>query len=405
MDGQAPAKGAKDEYSGVELIWQHILPSGFGTHMQYTATRTRSYDQYGHFVGSINAAPPTTWAIGLLFDNGRLSTDVNWEHQSSYTSYCSQCTEVPGWPAVSDSFDWVTASVHYKFTQGRARGLEVYAEGKNLSNSIVHTYLNNNPLLPGRLERTRARARAAPATATVPTGAPTSWGSPTRSEGSAVMEATALPGCTVVELEAAGAASTAREILQQPALWCEIEALMQREAPRVRAFLDPLLARPHLRIVLTGPALGLHRRVPRAALTRALGRCVEVIATTDLVADPHGGLVCGVPTLLVSFARSGNSPESAAALELADACLGECAHLVVTCISGGALSAGGDGAQRLRAAAARGGQRSRLRHDIELHRHAAQGGLALGVLRGDGTRALALARLAGADPPGLRGTA
>ncbi len=145
---QAPANGAKDEYSGVELIWQHILPSGFGTHMQYTATRTRSYDQYGHFVGSINAAPPTTWAIGLLFDNGRLSTDVNWEHQSSYTAYCSQCTEVPGWPAVSDSFDWVTASVHYKFIQGRARGLEVYAEGKNLSNSIVHTYLNNNPLLP-----------------------------------------------------------------------------------------------------------------------------------------------------------------------------------------------------------------------------------------------------------------
>ena len=127
---QAPANGAKDEYSGVELIWQHILPSGFGTHMQYTATRTRSYDQYGHFVGSINAAPPTTWAIGLLFDNGRLSTDVNWEHQSSYTSYCSQCTEVPGWPAVSDSFDWVTASVHYRFTQGARADSRFMQRGK-----------------------------------------------------------------------------------------------------------------------------------------------------------------------------------------------------------------------------------------------------------------------------------
>ena len=112
------------------------------------------------------------------------------------------------------------------------------------------------------------------------------------------MEATALPGRTAAELEAAGAASTAREILQQPALWCEIEALMQREAPRVRAFLDPLLARPHLRIVLTGAGTSAYTGECLApALTRALGRRVEVIATTDLVADPHGGLVRGVPTL------------------------------------------------------------------------------------------------------------
>ena len=145
---QAPANGSKTTVSGVEFIWQHILPSGFGTHMQYTATRTRSYDQTGTFVGAINAAPPTTWAIGLLFDNGRLSADVNWDHQSGYTAACSQCTEIPGWPAHSDPFDWVTASLHYKFNEGRARGLELYAEGKNLSNAIVHTYLNSNPLLP-----------------------------------------------------------------------------------------------------------------------------------------------------------------------------------------------------------------------------------------------------------------
>jgi TonB-dependent receptor len=143
----APANGTRSTVSGVEFIWQHILPSGFGTHMQYTATRTRSYDQNGVFVGAINAAPPTTWAIGVLFDNGKLSADVNWDHQSGYT-YCSTCTEITGWPAVSDAFDWVTASVHYKLTEGRLRGLEIYAEGKNLSNSIVHTYLNSNPLLP-----------------------------------------------------------------------------------------------------------------------------------------------------------------------------------------------------------------------------------------------------------------
>jgi TonB-dependent receptor len=140
----APANGAESTFSGVELSWQEILADGFGTHMQFTATRTRSYDQFGNFVGAINAAPPRTFTIGLFYDKGPISADVNWDHQSSFTAYCSQCTEVPGWPAISDPFNWVTASVHYRL----ADGFEVYWEGRNLSNSIDRTYLNGNPLLP-----------------------------------------------------------------------------------------------------------------------------------------------------------------------------------------------------------------------------------------------------------------
>ncbi len=140
----APANGAESDLSGIELTWQHIMDNGFGARMQFTATRTRSYDQFGTFVGSINAAPPTTWTIGVLYDKGPLSADINWDHQSSYTAYCSQCTDVPGWPAISDPFNWVTASVHWRF----GNGFEVFWEGKNLSNSIARTYLNGNPLLP-----------------------------------------------------------------------------------------------------------------------------------------------------------------------------------------------------------------------------------------------------------------
>jgi iron complex outermembrane recepter protein len=140
----APANGVQSTYSGVELTWQHILENGFGTRMQFTATRTRSYDQFGNFVGSINAAPPTTFSISLLYEKNPFSADVTWDHQSSYTVACNQCTEVPGWPAISDAFDWVTASMHYNVW----KGLEIYAEGKNLSNSIARSYLNGNPLLP-----------------------------------------------------------------------------------------------------------------------------------------------------------------------------------------------------------------------------------------------------------------
>ncbi len=140
----APANGAESTFSGVELSWQEILADGFGTHMQFTKTRTRSYDQFGNFVGAINAAPPTTFTIGLFYDKGPISADVNWDHQSSFTAACSECTEVPGWPAITQAFNWVTASAHYRF----GRGFEVYWEGKNLSNSISRTYLNGNPLLP-----------------------------------------------------------------------------------------------------------------------------------------------------------------------------------------------------------------------------------------------------------------
>jgi len=140
-----PANGTESTYSGIELAWQHIMENGFGTRMQFTATRTRSYDQNGQFVGAINAAPPTTWTIGFLYDKGgAFSADVNWDHQSSFTAYCNMCTEVPGWPAISDAFNWVTASAHYKFW----RGFEAYVEGKNLSNSVARTYLNGNPYLP-----------------------------------------------------------------------------------------------------------------------------------------------------------------------------------------------------------------------------------------------------------------
>jgi iron complex outermembrane recepter protein len=139
----APANGAQSTYSGVEFTWQHVMENGFGARMQFTATRSRSYDQFGNFVGSINAAPPTTFSIGLLYEKGPWATDVNWDHQSSFEVECNQCTEVPGWPAITNAFDWVTASLHYHW--GR---FEIYTEGKNLTNSIARSYLNGNPLLP-----------------------------------------------------------------------------------------------------------------------------------------------------------------------------------------------------------------------------------------------------------------
>ena len=139
-----PANGAKSTFYGVELAWQHIMDNGLGAHMQYTRTENKSYDQDGNSIGAINAVPPTTISAGVLYEKGPISADVNWDYAASYQYACSQCTEVPGWPAVSSPFQWLTASFHYKFT----KEFQVYVEGKNLTDSVARTYLNGNPLLP-----------------------------------------------------------------------------------------------------------------------------------------------------------------------------------------------------------------------------------------------------------------
>lgn len=145
------------------------------------------------------------------------------------------------------------------------------------------------------------------------------------------------------ELAHRGGTHTAREIAHQPAVWQTVHDQLQAERPRLDAFLAPLLALPDLRIVLTGAgssafigqclAPGLLRLLGQRAGIR-----VEAVATTDIVSSPEQCLQPEVPTLLVSFARSGNSPESLAAVELADRLVKRSHHLVVTCAAEGTLN-------------------------------------------------------------------
>ncbi|WP_375387534.1 SIS domain-containing protein [uncultured Amnibacterium sp.] len=143
-----------------------------------------------------------------------------------------------------------------------------------------------------------------------------------------------LPASTV-----GGGSATEREITQQPDVWREVAAIVADHRGRLDAFLTPLLADPALRIVLTGAGSSAFvGEVAAPALARRLRRRVDAVATTDLVADPRGRLAEDVPTLLVSFARSGDSPESIAATEVADRVLTRVHHLVITCAPWGRLA-------------------------------------------------------------------
>lgn len=137
--------------------------------------------------------------------------------------------------------------------------------------------------------------------------------------------------------------ATHREVHQQPEAWRALHRVLRDRGPALRAFLDPLLARPDLRIVLTGAGTSAFvGDIAAAALRRPLRRRVDGVPTTDLVAEPRSVFCEPAPVLLVSFARSGDSPESVAAVHLADDLADELAldvhHLVITCHARGRLA-------------------------------------------------------------------
>lgn len=141
-------------------------------------------------------------------------------------------------------------------------------------------------------------------------------------------------GIDAAQLTRAGGGWTVREVLQQPAVWQAVEALLATERPRLAAFLAHWGDAPW---VLTGAGTSSFiGQCLAPALARA-GRSVRALATTELIASPASWLPAGARALLVSFARSGNSPESVAALEAAQALASPCGHLIFTCNPEGAL--------------------------------------------------------------------
>ena len=140
------------------------------------------------------------------------------------------------------------------------------------------------------------------------------------------------------ELKALGAIWTAREIEQQPAMLRETFAMLAARKAEVEGFVRPLVENSETRTILTGAGTSafIGECLAPYLAARLLAR-VEAIATTDLVSAPYLYFEPQTPTLLVSFARSGNSPESVAAVELANQCVGAMHHLAVTCNPQGAL--------------------------------------------------------------------
>lgn len=137
---------------------------------------------------------------------------------------------------------------------------------------------------------------------------------------------------------------TAREICQQPRIWREANNLIENKRTEIDAWLLPLLAQKDLRIILTGAGTSAYVGDAIAPhLSKQTGRLFEAISTTDIVSNARQYLLKNIPTLLISYGRSGNSPESVAAVELANQVIDNCYHLVITCNPEGNLATNANG--------------------------------------------------------------
>ncbi|MDB5261719.1 MAG: agaS [Adhaeribacter sp.] len=146
-------------------------------------------------------------------------------------------------------------------------------------------------------------------------------------------------GLNLSELQARGAIHTAREICGQPKLWQDTWHLVVQDRFRLASFLAAVYAYADLHIVLTGAGTSAFiGDILEGPFQRNTGKSTRAIATTDLVSHPKDYLQKQTPTLLISFARSGNSPESVAAVKLADKLCHKIFHLIITCNPAGELA-------------------------------------------------------------------
>ena len=146
-------------------------------------------------------------------------------------------------------------------------------------------------------------------------------------------------GVTEEKMKEASSTFTLTEIYQQPATWEKTCKQIAEHKDELKKFINQVITQDDFDVILTGA--GTSEFVGNALfphLTGLLNHKAKSYGTTDIVATPEAYLSRTKPTLLISFGRSGNSPESVGAVDAAEAVCDNVYHLFVTCNKNGALS-------------------------------------------------------------------
>ncbi|NII07405.1 SIS domain-containing protein [Luteibacter anthropi] len=150
-----------------------------------------------------------------------------------------------------------------------------------------------------------------------------------------VPELAALRAAPEARQRELGYADTLREILQQPATW---RVTAGSQAVAHRELIERVLAFRPEHVVITGSGSSVYVGEAVAPVLQAeLGVPVRAIPAGDLLTHRVGVLAEG-RGLLVSIARSGNSPESVGAVDAVLTHAPAWHHLAITCNADGALA-------------------------------------------------------------------
>ena len=145
------------------------------------------------------------------------------------------------------------------------------------------------------------------------------------------------------ELQRLGADITTREIYQQPDVWQEAFDSYKAQAAAIAAFLKKIEDKhDYIKVIFAGAGSSAYVGDTLTPYFRQIYDerkwNFNAIATTDIVANPLVHLKREVPTVLVSFARSGNSPESVATVDLAKQLVDDLYQITITCAAQGKLA-------------------------------------------------------------------
>lgn len=136
------------------------------------------------------------------------------------------------------------------------------------------------------------------------------------------------------ERERLGYTHTLREILQQPETWLQTAGEVHSRLGRLKTLLDGCTS-----VVLTGSGSSEYAgECVRLTLQKALHLPVQTIGSGSLLTNGATLLPAEAAGLMVSFARSGDSPESVSALSMAQKLNPNIRHLIVTCNPHGRLT-------------------------------------------------------------------
>ena len=131
---------------------------------------------------------------------------------------------------------------------------------------------------------------------------------------------------------------TWKEIHQQPAMWLKTYDVVNGMKDQIAAFVKKYVAEGY-EIILTGAGTSAYiGDALQWVLSGTLLSGAKAVATTDIITEAGQLFNKDSKVLLVSFARSGNSPESVGAINLVNKTAGNTAHIYITCNEKGQMA-------------------------------------------------------------------